>query len=69
MGRYGRPEDSAGAAVYFATSLSEWTTGETLVIDGGALAQAGWRQSRDGRWTNSPIIDDAHRMYGPKRND
>lgn len=69
LGRYGRPEDSAGAAVYLATELSAWTTGETILVDGGALAQAGWRQSRDGRWTNSPIIDSAHRMYGPVRTN
>jgi len=67
LGRYGTPPDIAGAAVYFATSLSAWTTGETLLVDGGALAQGGWRQTRDGRWTNSPIIEKAHRMYGPVR--
>jgi NAD(P)-dependent dehydrogenase (short-subunit alcohol dehydrogenase family) len=65
LGRYGRPEDSAGAAVYLATDLSRWVTGETILVDGGALAQGGWRQMRDGRWTNSPIIDSAHRAYGP----
>jgi 3-oxoacyl-[acyl-carrier protein] reductase len=67
LGRYGTPQDSAGAAVYFATSLSAWTTGETILVDGGALAQGGWRQTRDGRWTNSPIIEKANRMYGPPR--
>jgi NAD(P)-dependent dehydrogenase (short-subunit alcohol dehydrogenase family) len=67
LGRYGRPEDSAGAAVYLATDLSAWTTGETILVDGGALAQGGWRQARDGRWTNSPIIDATHRSYGPPR--
>ena len=66
LGRYGRPEDCAGAAVYLATDLSRWTTGETILVDGGALAQAGWRQTREGQWTNSPIIDSTHRAYGPK---
>jgi NAD(P)-dependent dehydrogenase (short-subunit alcohol dehydrogenase family) len=65
LGRYGRPEDSAGAAVYLATDLSRWVTGETILVDGGALAQGGWRQTRQGQWTNSPIIDAAHRAYGP----
>jgi NAD(P)-dependent dehydrogenase (short-subunit alcohol dehydrogenase family) len=67
LGRYGRPEDSAGAAVYLATDLSRWTTGETILVDGGALAQGGWRQTRQGQWTNSPIIDAAHRAYGPTK--
>jgi NAD(P)-dependent dehydrogenase (short-subunit alcohol dehydrogenase family) len=65
LGRYGRAKDVAGAAVYLSGGLAEWTTGETLVVDGGALAQAGWRQTMDGRWTNSPVIDTAHRMFGP----
>jgi NAD(P)-dependent dehydrogenase (short-subunit alcohol dehydrogenase family) len=65
LGRYGRPQDTAGAAVYLASDLSQWVTGETILVDGGALAQAGWRQTRNGQWTNSPIIDDFHRAYGP----
>ena len=67
LGRYGRPEDAAGAAVYLASDLAAWVTGDTILVDGGALAQGGWRQMRDGRWTNSPIIEDAHRGYGPAK--
>ena len=67
LGRYGRPEDTAGAVVYLASDLAGWVTGHTLLIDGGALAQGGWRQTGDGRWTNSPIIAESHRAYGPAR--
>ena len=35
LGRIGQPQDIAGAAVFFASSDSEWITGETLVISGG----------------------------------
>jgi 3-oxoacyl-[acyl-carrier protein] reductase len=35
LGRIGRPEDIAGAAVFLASSDSSWITGETLVISGG----------------------------------
>ncbi len=34
--RLGEPEDIAGAAVYLASAAGRWTTGQTLIIDGGA---------------------------------
>ena len=33
--RLGEPEDIAGAAVYLAARAGNWTTGQTLVVDGG----------------------------------
>jgi NAD(P)-dependent dehydrogenase (short-subunit alcohol dehydrogenase family) len=33
--RLGEPDDIAGAAVYFASRAGAWTTGQTLIIDGG----------------------------------
>ena len=35
LGRIGKPNDIAGAAVFLASSDSSWITGETLVISGG----------------------------------
>jgi 3-oxoacyl-[acyl-carrier protein] reductase len=35
LGRIGKPEDIAPAAVFFASQDSAWITGETLVIAGG----------------------------------
>jgi 3-oxoacyl-[acyl-carrier protein] reductase len=35
LGRIGKPEDIATAAVFFASSDSSWITGETLTIAGG----------------------------------
>jgi NAD(P)-dependent dehydrogenase (short-subunit alcohol dehydrogenase family) len=37
LGRIGQPEDVAGAALYLASSASDWVTGTTLLVDGGAL--------------------------------
>ncbi len=34
--RLGDPEDIAGAAVYLASAAGRWTTGQTIVVDGGA---------------------------------
>jgi len=39
-GRWGGPEDFAGAAVYFASAASDFVNGATLVIDGGYSAKA-----------------------------
>lgn len=56
LGRYGQPQDAAGAALYLASPLSSWVTGTTINLDGGALAAGGWRQTADGTWTNRPVI-------------
>ncbi len=39
VGRIGRPEEIASAAVYFASDESVWTTGSILNVDGGVTAQ------------------------------
>ncbi|WP_150294273.1 SDR family NAD(P)-dependent oxidoreductase [Sphingobium estronivorans] len=56
LGRFGRPEDCAGAALYLASPLASWVTGTTIHVDGGALAAAGWMQTPDGQWTVTPMI-------------
>jgi NAD(P)-dependent dehydrogenase (short-subunit alcohol dehydrogenase family) len=40
LGRIGEPEDVAGAVAFLASDAAAWITGETLVIDGGALLGA-----------------------------
>ncbi len=41
LGRLGRPEEIAQAALYLASDESSFVTGTTLVIDGGGLAGTG----------------------------
>ena len=39
IGRLGRPEDVAWAAVYLASDESSWVTGSSLMVDGGYTCQ------------------------------
>lgn len=38
-GRWGRPEDIAGAAVFLASPAADYVTGQVLAVDGGWLAR------------------------------
>jgi NAD(P)-dependent dehydrogenase (short-subunit alcohol dehydrogenase family) len=38
MGRLGRAEDIAAAVVFFCLPETEWTTGQTLLVDGGHIS-------------------------------
>jgi NAD(P)-dependent dehydrogenase (short-subunit alcohol dehydrogenase family) len=39
--RLGDAQDAAGTAIYLCARASAWMTGQTLVLDGGMVAQAG----------------------------
>lgn len=41
LGRIGEPEDISGIAVMLASKAGSWITGQTLVVDGGAMAAIG----------------------------
>ncbi|MEO7429688.1 MAG: SDR family oxidoreductase, partial [Acidimicrobiales bacterium] len=42
MGRTGHVDEMAGAAVFLASALSSYVTGQTIHVDGGTQAAGGW---------------------------
>ena len=56
LGRLGRPQDHAGAAVYLATEMSSWVTGSCIIVDGGGFSGNVFQRTPEGRWTNMPVI-------------
>ncbi|MGO8873783.1 MAG: SDR family NAD(P)-dependent oxidoreductase [Acidimicrobiales bacterium] len=47
MGRAGRVDEMAGAAVFLASALSSYVTGQTIHVDGGTQASSGWYHHPD----------------------
>ena len=42
MGRAGHVDEMARAAVFLASEMSSYITGQTIHVDGGTSAAAGW---------------------------
>jgi 3-oxoacyl-[acyl-carrier protein] reductase len=36
-GRLGRPEEIASVALFLASDLASWVTGQTIAVDGGQI--------------------------------
>ena len=42
MGRAGHVDEMAGAAVFLASDMASYITGQTIHVDGGTQAAGGW---------------------------
>jgi NAD(P)-dependent dehydrogenase (short-subunit alcohol dehydrogenase family) len=47
LGRAGHVDEMAGAAVFLASNLSSYITGQTIHVDGGTQASSGWYHHPD----------------------
>ncbi len=47
MGRAGHVDEMAGAAIFLASELSSYVTGQTIHVDGGTQAASGWYHHPD----------------------
>lgn len=59
IGRFGKPEDHVGAAIYLATDMSSWVTGTEMLVDGGSLTQNIFRRKPNGAWTVMAVVEEA----------
>jgi NAD(P)-dependent dehydrogenase (short-subunit alcohol dehydrogenase family) len=59
IGRFGRPEDHANAAVYLATDMSSWVTGTEMFVDGGSHTQNIFKRKPNGTWTVMAVVEEA----------
>ena len=53
LGRIGTPEEIGGVAIFLASDLASYVTGETIHVDGGTWAACGWQREGSG-WVNVP---------------
>jgi 3-oxoacyl-[acyl-carrier protein] reductase len=69
LGRKGVAEDVGNCALFLASDMSSYITGETLHPDGGALAGSGWLNWPGSGWTARPPLSALSGLSVNRRDD
>jgi hypothetical protein len=69
MGRVGRMPELANLAVYLLHPMSEYVTGQTIGIDGGAWNAGGGNFSALSGWTDQQWTDAKAMIQGANEKD
>ena len=58
LGRFAHPDEQADVALFLASDMSRYVTGETINADGGTIAASGWYRPdpKVDRWSNTPAF-------------
>lgn len=56
LARFAHPDEQADAALFLASDMARFVTGQTLSVDGGTMAASGWYRAdpEQDNWTNTP---------------
>jgi hypothetical protein len=69
MGRPGQVDEIASAAVFLASDMSRYITGQTIHVDGGTQAAGGWYQHDKPGNPSWPWLAETHLLEAAARID
>lgn len=61
LGRFAHPDEQGDVALFLASDLARYVTGQTIAADGGTMAASGWYRPdpNTDAWSNTPFLNPA----------